>query len=416
MKISLLVTFDFTQRGKSGTGLAAGSLIAACEAHPDYNNKFVIEHLPINSDDKNIDVEEIAELINNQIPIDTLDSIGLGCYCWSSIAIEPLIAQCKKIGFTGKFILGGPEVHDKTCRKKYPNGDIYISGNAEISLPKAILMNDIPLMGVLHDMVDVNILPSPFLTNVINISQNQEMIHWETARGCKFKCNFCAHTDLQDGGVSYFNLLRIKKELDLFKEKNVQKINVLDPIFNYSPKRHTHIDILEYAIEIGLTSLLCFQVRLEILNAKELGDKFLKLCKQLNVHLEFGIQTPNIEEAEIITRPFKEPSVVDAIKKVIKSKIPFEVSLIYGLPMQTPTSFNESIQFLKDHGVLIIKAFPLMILDGTALAKDENIKKYDIQQDVLEESPIPHVVACKSFTRADYVLMQQRSKEADITQ
>ena len=58
----------------------------------------------------------------------------------------------------------------------------------------------------------------------------------------------------------------------------------------------------------------------------------------------------------------------------------------------------------------VLAAITLALLIWTCLVV------YDIQQDVLEESPIPHVVACKSFTRADYVLMQQRSKEADITQ
>ena len=37
----LLITFDFSQRGKSGTGLAAGCLLAACKSHQAYGNGFI---------------------------------------------------------------------------------------------------------------------------------------------------------------------------------------------------------------------------------------------------------------------------------------------------------------------------------------------------------------------------------------
>jgi radical SAM superfamily enzyme YgiQ (UPF0313 family) len=400
IKKALLVTFDFTQRGKTGTGLAAACLISACRHHHDYGNKFTISHLPIvmpAKNEKKLSAENIMTHIHKVIRLEQLDRLVLSCYIWSSKFIEPIIKLCKANGFKGKVILGGYQIHADTCRALYPSGDYYILGYAEKSLPEAILDDTAITHRIIDTPVDLQSLPSPYLDGTLPITNGIEMIHWESRRGCAFKCNFCAHRDLIHKRVKLFGIEKVKSELDLFKLKNVKKINVLDPIFNLEDN---HLSIMEYAIKIELKSLLSFQVRFE--NIKE---DFLKLCAQLNVHLEFGLQTTHKDESIIIERGNNMRRVDKTITLLHKYKQSFEVSLIYGLPGQTLESFKSSIDYLNKRNVKVIKAFPLMLLEGTKLAKDKG--KFNIIEDIIDESNIPHVVACYSFSNDEWKKMHQ---------
>lgn len=391
----LMVTFDFSQRGKSGTGFAAGSLLSACRSHYEYGRKFTIEHLPIpmSTDAKEQwSVSAIVNEINMTTSLVNLDKLVLACYVWSSSLIEPIIQACRQNGFQGKVILGGYQINKKSCRELYPSGDFYIPGYAEASLPMAILDEHSITQRIIDQPVNFENLASPYLDGTIKIEQGHEMLHWETRRGCMYKCNFCAHRDLKDKGVHLIGIDKIKAEMDLFKQRKVQKINVLDPIFNNEPN---HIEILKYAIEIGLKSLLSLQVRFERIN-----DEFLKLCAQLNVHLEFGLQTANVDESKIIERANSMNKVGKMIELVNQWQQSFEVSLIYGLPTQTVTSFQYSINYLRTRGVDVIKAFPLMLLEGTKLAEEK--QKYNITEAIIDDSGIPHVVACSSFNRNEW--------------
>ena len=410
---ALLVTFDFTQRGKSGTGLAAASLLASCESHQQYRSAFTVSHLPIkmpDTNEKNITAEDVVNAIKKTIALSRIDRLVLACYIWSTHLIEPVIDLCKQGGFEGKVILGGYQIVEDTCKQLYPSGDYYISSYAEVALPAAILDNIAITKKVMDSAMDKDenfySLPSPYLNGTLPIKGGQEMIHWETHRGCIFKCNFCLHRDIQTNSVFDLDSERIHQELKLFKNKDIKKINVLDPVFNRGPN---HLDILRAAIKINIKALLSLQVRFELID-----EEFLGLCSQLNVHLEFGLQTVIKEEYVTIERPNNLDKVKRVINMLNQWQQTFEVSLMYGLPRQTLVSFKESISFLADLGVTEIKAFPLMLLEGTDLAD----KKHDfgLKEGVIDHSGIPHVIESNTFNRDEWSVMHSIAKNLSITQ
>jgi radical SAM superfamily enzyme YgiQ (UPF0313 family) len=403
---ALLITFDFSQRGKSGTGLAAASLIAACKNHPLYSTKFSIEHLPVSmpvTDQSTLTPEQVVEKIQQSHDITKIDRLILACYVWSTHLIEPVIRLCKEQGFNGKTILGGYQIFNDTCKALYPSGDYYISSYAEQALPAAILDNTTNTIVTTGRIMKQNMakdedfhnLPSPYLDGTYAVDQGQEMIHWETHRGCIFKCNFCLHRDIKTNKVFDLNESRIMKELAYFKEKDIKKINVLDPVFNRGPN---HLEVLKTAIEINLKSELCLQVRFELIT-----EEFLSLCSQLNIHLEFGLQTAIKEEYVIIERPNNLKQIEKSILLLNRYKQSFEVSLIYGLPMQTVNSFQESISFLTSKGITNIKAFPLMLLEGTDLKNKKD--EFGLKEGHIDDSGIPHVIASNTFTRNEWEIM-----------
>ncbi|TXY09264.1 B12-binding domain-containing radical SAM protein [Vibrio mimicus] len=404
IKKCLLVTFDYTQRGKSGTSFAAGVLLSACKQHQHYGEQFTVDHLSIEmheNESENSTVEEIASQINQQYKLEDLHALALGCYVWNTEMIEPLIANCRQKGFGGNIILGGYQIHADTCKTLYPNGDIYLPSYGEVSLPKAFIQGKVLNKLILSDRVNFESLQSPYLDGSIQINENQPMVHWETQRGCYYSCSFCAHRDVTNNKVHDFLMETVKKELRLFKEKNVQRINVLDPIFR---KGRRSYEILEYAIEIGLKAQLVFQVRFEDINERLLG-----LFHKLNTHLEFGLQTAIKDESVVINRRNNIDKVSSSIAMLQKKNMSFEVSLIYGLPTQTLYSFTQSIQFLQERNVSNIKAFPLMLLEGTQLSEDREL--YGVKEGHIDDSGIPHVVESDSFTNEDWKAMRELAKK-----
>lgn len=91
-KKCLLVTFDYTQKGKSATSFAAGVLLSECRQHKDYGQKFTAEHLSIDMNKNkalNLSAGEIANRINGQHKLEEIDGLALGCYVWNTELIEP---------------------------------------------------------------------------------------------------------------------------------------------------------------------------------------------------------------------------------------------------------------------------------------------------------------------------------------
>ena len=98
-------------------------------------------------------------------------------------------------------------------------------------------------------------------------------------------------------------------------------------------------------------------------------DEFIEAASQLNVRLEFGLQTIHLEEGRAINRKNNMTKVGQTIDKINKAGIEYEISIIYGLPTQTLQSFSETVDWCLEKSVPAIKAFPLMLLRGTDTEK-----------------------------------------------
>ena len=86
---------------------------------------------------------------------------------------------------------------------------------------------------------------------------------------------------------------------------------------------------------------------------------------------------------------------------LLERRIPFRVSLIYGLPEQTVGSFQATIEWCRSRGIERISAFPLMLLRGTALERERG--RWSL---VENDAPIPVVVESSTFTRDDWLRMK----------
>jgi radical SAM superfamily enzyme YgiQ (UPF0313 family) len=324
---------------------------------------------PINDD------TTTPEILNNRImniseSVDDID-LAIGAYVWAEEVIIRLLPMLRESGFTGRIILGGPQISytPNGLEKLYPEADVFVRGYGEIAIvnlfnePGEKTITGVHFAGQedLNEQasVDLSLLPSPWLSEAIGI-KDQKFIRWESQRGCTFRCSFCQH---KEAGKQLerreFDERRVMDEIDLFCQSEVKEIAVLDPIFNMSPIAN---QILQRFIDNGYMGRLSLQCRVEKCN-----DEFLGLVSELDVKLEFGLQTIHKDEGRAVDRINNMRFVNKWLDRVNELGIDYEITIIYGLPNQTLESFEETVDWCLKKEVPVIKAFPLMLLRGTQI-------------------------------------------------
>jgi radical SAM superfamily enzyme YgiQ (UPF0313 family) len=235
----------------------------------------------------------------------------------------------------------------------------------------------------------------------------------ETKRGCPFTCAFCQHKDSYEKRLKC-NEARIEKEIQAMVAQGITDVLIVDPIFNSG---NNYQAVLQGFLRHGFKGRLSLQSRFEMVR-----EDYLDLCLQLlssgvQLELEIGIQTVMPTESKVIRRKNNLKKVVQIGERLKGYGIPFEVSLIYGLPLQTLDSFCETVdwvrEFLKPD---LLHAWPLMLLKGTEMydLKDEFglVEKYlDEDLEEIDErrqyAGIPHVVQSSSFTETEWHKMKK---------
>ena len=342
--------------------------------------------------------------------------VAMGAFVWNEKAIQSILTELKLLKFPGRIILGGPQVSyvKKDIERFYPQADIFIRGYAENALVKLIQSEErFPSIRGIHyagkpdlglsAISDLENLASPLLAGLI---PPQRFIRWETQRGCPFRCAFCQH---RESDVTMkrrqLSLSRIIQEAEwIGKHPIIQDIAVLDPTFNSGPY---YLDVLDKLIEVKYKGKIALQCRIEMVK-KDFLDKIVQLNDTGEVLLEFGLQTIHHKEQAIIDRPNNMKLVEKNLTEIRERNIKCEVSLIFGLPSQTLTSFKQTIDFCLRHKIPTIKAFPLMLLRGTTLYDRKSelglVESYEVASPGIDrlQVDIPHVVASPSFTYEEW--------------
>ena len=404
MRKAFLISFDLLREGEPTTALSVASLLAHLKSNPEYGDEFVIEHLAINLLTCAEGAVQQAEMAVLDRGVDSFDTIAISCYVWAEREVSQFIRRLRELGYRNKIVLGGPQISYATqdgLPALYPQADIFIAGYAEEALRTAILMQRPTSPRVLAEEVAFDELASPYLSGELPISAGQKRVRMESRRGCPFRCSFCAHRDLRKHSVYRYPLDRAKAEVDFLASRQVGKVNFLDPVFNQGPD---YLDLMQHMVEVQFHALVTFQSRFELIR-KEEGDRFLDLAGQLNTHLEFGLQTAVEDEGKAINRRNSREAVQRAMGMLNDRGISYEVSLIYGLPGQTLSSFAESILFLRENGCERITAFPLMLLRGTDLFAQRD--RWGYKERPEGEFGIPVVSASNSFSESDWWAMKE---------
>jgi len=228
--------------------------------------------------------------------------------------------------------------------------------------------------------------PSPWLTGLLQPTPEGGVL-WEVARGCPFSCDFCYDA----GGyqsVRHVDEQRLTAELELFVNRGVSQVWVLDSTFNYPPERG--IGLLQLLLEKAPQLHYHLEAKADFLDLQTAG-----LLARLNCSVQVGLQSARPEVLRGLHRPLDLKRFEHALHLLNSEGVTYGVDLIYGLPGDDFQGFCRSLAFALDHAPNHIDIFPLAVLPGTVLHQAAG------QLGVDHESEPPYrVLATRDMTAA----------------
>jgi radical SAM superfamily enzyme YgiQ (UPF0313 family) len=401
----LLLSFDLLDSNEPQIPYSTAALNAYVKRNINHT-EFKLDAASINLMNLEREMLSDAQVIDQWLKVfqKKYDWVGIACNIWSEIHVHQVMdyLRCET---SSKIVLGGPSITQNkiVMEKKYPLADCFISGHAENSLVflinKAIANDGVPnWLNMPFDQKIID-LPSPYLTDDLLSINKGDKVRMETLRGCAFRCSFCAHRNAtQNSQLLVASDQTVLESFKLFENKKVDRINMLDPYFNWGDHG---VRILKLAKMAGLTRRLNLQVRPDVLVRQK---EFLELAKELNVCLEIGVQSMDADVLRNINRGSGIDKVQSALELVIAMGIKFEITLIYGLPGQTVKSLRNTIDLLSEIGVQNIQCFPLELLPNTLL--EDHVGKYRIKTQ-FNKYGIQLVTESYSFDLPEYRKMEE---------
>lgn len=435
----LLIGLDWLRPGRDPPVSLANATIAAATA--DVARRVAIHTLAVNRPGFHLPTALAAIRPMTADPV-----IGVGAYVWAERLVAPTVAGLAAAYPRATVLVGGPQVTyappGDYLSRAYPAAAGFVRGAGEGVL-RSLLAGEceddhqgrLPAgyhtAGEVDDGTPASMtttfaagiadeFSSPLLTGWM---PRQHFLRWETSRGCPFRCSFCAHKDVV-GRRASLPPPRVSAEADWLAARSIEgtvtDVAVTDPTFNAGP---THLGVLDRLSSGGYRGALSLQCRAEMMTPAFV-DAVARLRATADVTLEFGVQTIVRTEQATIERPANMRRVDAGLATLNDAGVPYEVSLIYGLPGQTVASFGASLEWATttalrhSAGRARVVAWPLMLLRGTALhdqARALRLVTSDsagVNVTARVGSPIPHVVASPSFSVGDWKRMAHMADEA----
>ncbi len=348
----------------------------------------------------NIDILEYEISVRQKdVALEILDKkpdlVGFSCNIWN---IEQTLNTAKiiKTFINVPIILGGQEVTNSYIDYLTLNPfiDILVNGEGEITFLELVrdfinsnLKNLDKINGIEYrkknkiyknsfrlPIENLDIIPSPYLNNSIQLSDNLHLgAMIELTRGCPHKCSFCFEADNFKKTRS-FSLERVKDELNkLYHQKDIKKFHFLDPILacaNINRLKELN-KILKSIFKGNKDYFIPVEVYAEFINENNI--EFLNEFSAFDI----GLQTTNKTVHNNIHRNFnleKFEKGFYLLKSLNKETV---IYLILGLPGDSFFSFIKSIQYVISIKPTFFHLNYLYVLNGIPMRKD--IEKYQIQ-------------------------------------
>ena len=336
-----------------------GRLIAYVKTNKNINPQFTFDRTFIFRDQLNNYVEQSYDS----------DILLCSCYVWNWEVTKQLAKKVKATNPNCLIIFGGPQVPNRTENffEENPFVDIIVHGEGEIVLENILTayikdkdfskINGIEMKDYRTPpnprIKDVNILPSPYLTNLIlNLVEQKTDIKyiaaWETNRGCPYPCTFCDWGSLTNSKVTNWSEEQLLKEIDWFAQNNITYIDCCDANFGIFQERDYRIasKLKEVALKTG------YPEKFRAAWAKFASEKIIPIAKQLQEGkvlkaVSLALQSLDEETLEIVKRAnIKFDNFSELTETFRKNEIPTYTELIMGLPGETLESWKKGLEIL----------------------------------------------------------------------
>lgn len=377
--------------------------------HPNLAIRLLKANTKYQTDIKEFTIKEDINNIVNYIIENNYEILGISCYIWNIEMVKLLIPILKDKNPSLVIILGGPEVS--------------YNGNEYLSIVDYVIKNEGEkawdmLLHYLHGDGDISLIPNLYHKDgftfdetidvtTINTAYDliedvkNQIIYFETSRGCPFHCAYCMAS--LDNHVRFFNMDKIKEDLDLLLSRGARVIKFLDRTFNANKKKF--IDLVLFLIDKHKDyNSFQFEITGDLLD-EDIIDFINKKAPKNLFRFEIGIQSTNIESNRLVYRIQNNEKLFHNIKLIQKANIiDLHLDLIAGLPKEDYNSFQNTFNEVLSLRPKELQLGFLKLLHGTRLEGEaykynysfSNIAPYEIKyNDSLSENDIKNIHICE---------------------
>ena len=370
--------------------------------------KSFAQSIPILSTNLEIDILMLESSLEEVVSeIDDPFCVGIACYCWNFLGSVDISRMIKK-KWDCPVVWGGPQVPSRPHRiqgfmDKYKCVDILVHGEGELtfaSLAYKLMMGedldkcsgisfrsgDSVITTPSRDKTrDLSVIPSPYLNGIFDEVLNRYRSNivgalWETNRGCPFRCTFCDWGSALVNKVNYFDIERVKKEIEWVSRKRIHYVYATDA--NFGIKVDRDLDISSFFVEQAAlrgfpNTLILNWTKNSHKNIVKIADVLLQGGIITNVTLSYQSLNPAVLDA--IERDNIKPDYLIELKHEFHERaIPTYSELILGLPEETFESFIEGLESSISTNIYDQTMIYLCcVLENTQLREDK--EKYGIE-------------------------------------
>jgi len=276
-----------------------------------------------------------------------------------------LIARCKQAGV--KVVAGGPLFTME--HEQFPDVDHFVLNEAELTLPP--FLADLADGRAQHvytttDFPDICQTPVP-LWRLADL-KHYNTVSIQFSRGCPFSCDFCNVTALLGHRPRTKTAAQIIAELDSLYALGWRKgVFFVDDNF-IGNRKQLKSEVLPALIEWRTGKVgMPFSTEVSINLADD--TELLRLMAQAGFDTVFvGIETPNEDSlAECSKTQNKGRDLVESVKKLQIAGLQVQGGFIVGFDSDTPSIFQQQIDFIQRSGIVTAMVGLLQAPPGTQL-------------------------------------------------
>ncbi|EDM81514.1 radical SAM domain protein [Plesiocystis pacifica SIR-1] len=248
----------------------------------------------------------------------------------------------------------------------------------------------------------LDFLPSPYLMGLVEV--DTKTLYVETDRGCPYSCAFCVESTAPNK-VAEFSMDRVEAELRWALARDFEHIEMCSAIFNRDTAwMEQFIELVE---RLDPDKTLSFSAALY---STYINERQAALLARLNLRSAlFGLNSVNSETFKSVRRVvrlerFKQR--MELLKEVLRP----EVSLIMGLPGDTPAGFAKTLDYVATLDVNVM-VFRFMVLPATIYY--EQRERYQLEIDFANDN---RILSTHSYSAEDFAQMEAIAEAAGYVQ
>jgi len=356
---------------------------------------------------KEFSINDALQSIVEKLLLDSPDIIGIGVYIWNVSEVKELVHLLKKISPETLIVLGGPEVTYEPYRVNFDEVDFIIQGEGDLAfyeLCKKIKNAEADEKIIKMSIPNLKELKLPYEFYSDDDIKNR-YIYVEISRGCPFECEFCLSS--MDEKVRAFNLDEVIAAFEILWSRGARNFKFVDRTFNLNMKAANAI--LDFFLSKEPPYFAHFEVIPDHFPAS-LREK-IKSFPHGALQLEIGIQTLNLDVANLISRQLKLEKIKENISFLEnETTAHIHLDLIVGLPSESLESFGRNLDELMSMSSCEIQIGILKKLSGT------HIERHDIPYKMVYSDIPPYDILKNSeLSFNDIQIMKRFARFWDLT-